>query len=93
MFYSTQILGRKGPLGIVWMAAHHERIHKQLVDSTSIPSTVDTLLDGDSAPLALRLSGQLLLGIVRIYARKVRCCASLSVRCSLCSATMLLRLA
>lgn len=25
MFYSTQILARKGPLGLVWMAAHMDR--------------------------------------------------------------------
>lgn len=73
MFYSTQILGRKGLLGIIWMASHMDKkITKQLVDSTSIPGTVDTVLNGDAGPLALRLSGQLLLGIVRIYARKVR---------------------
>lgn len=36
----------------------------------SIPGTVDVLLSPD-APLALRLTGQLLLGVVRIYAKKV----------------------
>ncbi len=25
MFYSTQILAKKGPLGLVWMAAHMDR--------------------------------------------------------------------
>ena len=25
MFYSTQILARKGPLGIVWLAAHMDK--------------------------------------------------------------------
>ncbi len=33
-------------------------------------ASVDTLLEPE-APLALRLSGQLLLGVVRIYERKV----------------------
>ncbi len=71
MFYSTQILARKGPLGIVWMAAHLERkLNKNQVYEASIPSTVDVLLSPD-APLALRLSGQLLLGVCRIYAKKV----------------------
>ncbi|MEW5305863.1 MAG: hypothetical protein WDW36_008378 [Sanguina aurantia] len=71
MFYSTQILARNGPLGLVWLAAHMERqLRKGQVADTSIPVTVDALLD-PNAPLALRLSGQLMLGVVRIYARKV----------------------
>ncbi len=36
----------------------------------SIPGTVDAMLNSE-APLALRLTGQLLLGVVRIYARKI----------------------
>ena len=36
----------------------------------SIPGTVEALLSPD-APLALRLTGQLLLGVVRIYSYKV----------------------
>jgi len=71
MFYSNQILARKGPLGLVWIAAHMDRqLKRQQINSTSIPASVDTLLDPE-VPLALRLSGQLLLGVVRIYARKV----------------------
>lgn len=71
MFYSNQILARKGPLGLVWIAAHLDRqLKRQQINSTSIPASVDTLLDSE-VPLALRLSGQLLLGVVRIYARKV----------------------
>jgi cohesin complex subunit SCC1 len=35
-----------------------------------IPGTVDALLHPE-APLALRLSGQLLLGVVRLFSRKV----------------------
>ena len=72
MFYSNQILARKGPLGLVWIAAHLDRqLKRQQINSTSIPASVDTLLDSE-VPLALRLSGQLLLGVVRIYDRKVR---------------------
>jgi cohesin complex subunit SCC1 len=71
MFYSNQILARKGPLGLVWIAAHMDgRLKRQQINSASIPASVDTLLDPE-VPLALRLSGQLLLGVVRIYARKV----------------------
>ena len=96
MFYSSQILARKGPLGLVWIAAHvdgqlkrnqvRERPHcareksnlpshsppppNLQVFEMSIPGTVEALLSPD-APLALRLTGQLLLGVVRIYAYKV----------------------
>jgi cohesin complex subunit SCC1 len=71
MFYSNQILARKGPLGLVWLAAHLDRqLKRQQVNAASIPASVDSLLDPE-VPLALRLSGQLLLGVVRIYARKV----------------------
>jgi cohesin complex subunit SCC1 len=88
MFYSNQILARKGPLGLVWIAAHMEgRLKRQQINSTSISASVDTLMDPE-VPLALRLSGQLLLGVVRIYARKVSskhsscCCMAYSSSCS-----------
>jgi hypothetical protein len=72
MFYSTQILAKKGPLGLVWIAAHLDgRLKRQQITSASIDDSVETLLHPE-APLALRLSGQLLLGVVRIYQRKVR---------------------
>ncbi|PNH12380.1 Sister chromatid cohesion 1 protein 3 [Tetrabaena socialis] len=71
MFYSSQILARKGPLGLMWMAAHMDRgLKRNQVAEASIPCTVDALLSPE-APLALRLSGQLLLGVCRVHARKV----------------------
>ncbi len=120
MFYSTQILAKKGPLGTVWIASHLDRrLKRSQVFETNLPNTVgtdplhvlcdfttlgtqapsilrnkkqkpavmfegisphspDTLLTfvpdnilNPEAPLALRLSGQLLLGVVKIYSRKV----------------------
>eukprot|EP00873_Tetraselmis_striata_P019210 jgi/Tetstr1/439474/TSEL_027906.t1 len=71
MFYSTQILAKKGPLGTIWIAAHLERrLKRHQVFETSITLSVDSIINPE-APLALRLSGQLLLGVVRIYSRKV----------------------
>ena len=58
------------------------------VTEASIPMTVDVLLNPE-APLALRLSGQLLLGLVRIYSRKVaylhqvRCCGPAGLNASI----------
>lgn len=37
---------------------------------TDINDSVEAIVDNNGAPLALRLSGQLLLGVVRIYSRK-----------------------
>ncbi|GLT26463.1 hypothetical protein SLA2020_015250 [Shorea laevis] len=72
MFYSQTFLARKGPLGTVWCAAHHlqHRLKKSHYTSTDIPSTVERIMYPD-IPIALRMSGHLLLGVVRIYSKKV----------------------
>ncbi|CAN6475815.1 unnamed protein product [Victoria cruziana] len=71
MFYSHFILARKGPLGTVWMAAHlQHKLRKSQVTETNISASVDSIMFPD-VPIALRLSGHLLLGVVRIYSRKV----------------------
>jgi cohesin complex subunit SCC1 len=72
MFYSQVILARKGPLGKIWLAAHYDKkLTKNQIFSTDITSSVQSVLN-PSAPLALRVSGHLMLGIVRIYSRKVK---------------------
>ncbi|KAI3910589.1 hypothetical protein MKW98_027871 [Papaver atlanticum] len=71
MFYSHQLLARKRPLGTVWMAAHLEkRLRRTHIDVTNIASTVDSIMFPE-APIALRLSAFLLLGVVRIYSKKL----------------------
>ncbi|KAH0865362.1 hypothetical protein HID58_082573 [Brassica napus] len=71
MFYSHVYLARKGPLGTVWAAAHlQQRLKKSHYTATNIPKTVDLIMFPE-APLALRLSGHLLLGVVRIYSKQV----------------------
>ncbi|XP_020530537.1 sister chromatid cohesion 1 protein 3 isoform X1 [Amborella trichopoda] len=71
MFYSHYILARKGPLGAVWMAAHlQHKLRKSQVAETNISSSVDSIMLSE-VPIALRLSGHLLLGVVRIYSKKV----------------------
>ncbi|KAJ1727067.1 sister chromatid cohesion protein 1 [Coemansia biformis] len=74
MFYAEAILSKKGPLAKVWLAAHLERkLTKAQLLQASIPSSVGAIISQDQGPpLALRLSGQLLLGVARIYARKAR---------------------
>ncbi|GAB4819090.1 hypothetical protein N2152v2_006136 [Parachlorella kessleri] len=71
MFYSTQILSKKGALGTIWIASHLEKkLKRSQIFETSIPASVDSIINTE-APLALRLSGQLLLGVVRVYFRKL----------------------
>jgi cohesin complex subunit SCC1 len=84
MFYSEIILSKKvpplrshilthqGPLAKVWLAAHERKLTKAQLLQTSITRSTQAIVEQDEAPLALRLSGQLLLGVVRIYSRKAR---------------------
>lgn len=71
MFYSEQLLRKDGPLAYVWLAANMERkLSRSQFLKTDITDSVEAIVDSNGAPLALRLSGQLLLGVVRIYSRK-----------------------
>ncbi|KAI3635793.1 hypothetical protein MIR68_006431 [Amoeboaphelidium protococcarum] len=73
MFYNDQILAKKGALAKVWLAAHlDKKLSKAQIYQTNIKDSVDDILEGDASIIALRLSGQLLLGVVRIYSRKTR---------------------
>ncbi|KAN0064898.1 sister chromatid cohesion protein 1 [Thecaphora frezii] len=73
MFYSEVILAKKGPLARVWLAAHMERkLSKTQFLQTSIEKSVSAIMGQEVVPMALRLSGQLLLGVVRIYSRKAK---------------------
>eukprot|EP00611_Tribonema_gayanum_P015113 TRINITY_DN2690_c0_g1_i2.p1 TRINITY_DN2690_c0_g1~~TRINITY_DN2690_c0_g1_i2.p1 ORF type:complete len:295 (-),score=88.62 TRINITY_DN2690_c0_g1_i2:172-1056(-) len=72
MFYSTTILSKKGPLGKIWLAAHYDKkLTKNQIYAMDITESVDSIVH-PNVPLALRVSGHLLLGVVRIYSRKVQ---------------------
>ncbi|KAK6890461.1 Cohesin subunit rad21 [Candida tropicalis] len=81
------IISRDGPLGHVWLAANYEKklSKHQLMNTNIIKSTeyiannpiitdvsVSQEPESNSNDITLRLSGQLLLGIVRIYSRKTK---------------------
>ncbi|KAF5370811.1 hypothetical protein D9758_001863 [Tetrapyrgos nigripes] len=69
----TDVLSRRGPLGKVWLAAHMERkLSKTQTLQTDIEESVDAIMDQEIEFMALRFSGQLLLGVVRIYSRKAK---------------------
>ncbi|KAI0503767.1 hypothetical protein KFK09_014710 [Dendrobium nobile] len=71
MFYSHTFLARKSPLGTIWIAAHLEhKIKRPQIEKINIPSYAIKIMMPD-VPIALRLSGHLLIGIVRIYSWKV----------------------
>lgn len=64
---------QRGPLARVWLAATLERkVTKQSLLSASIPQSVEAIVKIEMIPMALRLSGQLLLGVARIYSRKAK---------------------
>ncbi|TDL26250.1 hypothetical protein BD410DRAFT_764723 [Rickenella mellea] len=73
MFYSEAVLSRRGPLAKVWLAAHMERkLSKTQTLQTDIEESVGAIMGQEVEIMALRLSGQLLLGVVRIYSRKAK---------------------
>jgi cohesin complex subunit SCC1 len=73
MFYSDTLLSKTGPLARVWLASNMERkLTKKDCLSSNLESSIEVMVDQGSAPMALRLSGQLLLGVCRIYSRKTR---------------------
>ena len=73
MFYSETLLSKTGPLARVWLSANLERkLSKTHILQSNIETSVGAIVGQDQAPMALRLSGQLLLGVVRIYSRKAR---------------------
>ncbi|VEU19432.1 DEKNAAC100110 [Brettanomyces naardenensis] len=84
MFYSEQLLSKDGPLAYAWLAANLEKkLTKQQLLNASVTESARAIEDSSRAldisssqrevePMALRLSGQLLYGIVRIYSRKAK---------------------
>ncbi|XP_050535603.1 double-strand-break repair protein rad21 homolog [Daktulosphaira vitifoliae] len=72
MFYSHFSLSKKGPLARIWLAAHWDKkLTKAQVFETNIETSVDGILQ-PKVKMALRTSGHLLLGVVRIYSRKAK---------------------
>ncbi|KAF2366580.1 Rad21/Rec8-like protein C-terminal eukaryotic [Trinorchestia longiramus] len=72
MFYAQFVLAKKGPLARIWLAAHWDKkLTKAHVFETNIEKSVDGILQ-PKVKMALRTSGHLLLGVVRIYSRKAK---------------------
>ncbi|KAG6659686.1 sister chromatid cohesion 1 protein 2 isoform X1 [Carya illinoinensis] len=72
MFYSQCLLSGKGPLGAIWVAAYFfKKLKKAQVTQTDIPSSIDKILQDELDVVAYRVLAYLLLGVVRIYSKKV----------------------
>ncbi|KAM1525546.1 hypothetical protein ACFX10_010001 [Malus domestica] len=72
MFYSHQLLARKAPLGQIWKAATmHAKINRRKLDKLDLIKICEEILN-PSVPMALRLSGILMGGVVIVYERKVK---------------------
>ncbi|GAB5031658.1 double-strand-break repair protein rad21 [Nannochloropsis oceanica] len=73
MFYAQLILGKKGSLGKVWLAVHSEKkLNRNIIFSTDVTKSADRIANHKGEAMPLRVSGSLLLGVVRIYSHKVR---------------------
>lgn len=70
----TDLVSRQSPLAPVWLAANYDKklTKHQLLSANIVRSS--SLITHNETPgtINLRLSGQLLLGIVRIYSRKTK---------------------
>ncbi|CAH1773937.1 unnamed protein product, partial [Owenia fusiformis] len=72
MFYAHFVLSKKGPLARIWLAAHWDKkLTKAHVFETNVESSVEAIIE-PKVKMALRTSGHLLLGVVRIYSRKAK---------------------
>lgn len=71
MFFSTYVLTKKGDLAKIWLAAHWERkLTAKEVSLIDLKHAIVSIIK-PTVPIALRTCGELMLGVVRIYAIKV----------------------
>ncbi len=90
MFYSEFVLAKKSPLGNVWLAAHwSKKLTHAMIARSDVVEACNFIIH-PTAPLALRTSGHLLLGVVRIHDSKQKAlmadCSSALVKIKVCFA-------
>ncbi|KAL5537383.1 hypothetical protein UlMin_043564 [Ulmus minor] len=72
MFSSQGFLTKKGPFGAIRVAAYFfKKLKKAQVLETDISSSVDKILLDEMLVVTYRVLGYLLLGVVRVYSKKV----------------------
>ncbi|XP_070277566.1 double-strand-break repair protein rad21-like protein 1 isoform X2 [Myotis yumanensis] len=72
MFYTHVLMSKRGPLAKIWLAAHWEKkLTKAHVSECNLEIIIEKIIS-PKVKIALRTSGHLLLGVVRIYNRKAK---------------------
>mmetsp|Transcript_4466 Transcript_4466/g.11359 ORF Transcript_4466/g.11359 Transcript_4466/m.11359 type:complete len:622 (+) Transcript_4466:43-1908(+) len=72
MFYHEYVLAKRGTLGNVWLAAHWEKkLSRSAIAKHDVVNSCMSIIK-PVTPLALRTSGHLLLGVVRIHDGKAK---------------------
>eukprot|EP00899_Mesostigma_viride_P021334 jgi/Mesvir1/29201/Mv08095-RA.1 len=73
MFYSADLLAKKSPLGKLWIAAtlKSNKLNRKNVASVNLVKTAEMLKE-PPVPLALRLSGILMGGLVVVFKEQMR---------------------
>ncbi|XP_008580969.1 PREDICTED: double-strand-break repair protein rad21-like protein 1 isoform X1 [Galeopterus variegatus] len=72
MFYSHVLMCKRGPLAKIWLAAHWEKkLKKAHIFECNLEISIKKIIS-PKVKIALRTSGHLLLGVVRIYKRKAK---------------------
>ncbi|KAH6887963.1 Rec8 like protein-domain-containing protein [Thelonectria olida] len=75
MFYSPQILGdSKSGVSTIWLFAtvgktNHRQLTRKAIQKVDVPQACKTIID-PGAPLALRLQGNLLYGVSRVFSQQ-----------------------
>ncbi|XP_025068015.1 double-strand-break repair protein rad21-like protein 1 [Alligator sinensis] len=72
MFYMHLLVNKRGPLAKIWLAAHWEKkLTRAHIFECNLEMTIEKIVS-PKVRIALRTSGHLLLGVVRIYHRKTK---------------------
>ncbi|KFV05814.1 Double-strand-break repair protein rad21-like 1, partial [Tauraco erythrolophus] len=72
MFDMHLLVNKRGPLAKIWLAAHWEKkLTKAHIFECNLETSVEKIIS-PKFTIALRTSGHLLLGVVRIYHRKAK---------------------
>ncbi|XP_074898356.1 double-strand-break repair protein rad21-like protein 1 [Buteo buteo] len=72
MFYMHLLINKRGPLAKIWLAAHwQKKLTKAHIFECNLETTIEKIIS-PKFTIALRTSGHLLLGVVRIYHRKAK---------------------
>ncbi|XP_018411884.1 PREDICTED: double-strand-break repair protein rad21-like protein 1 [Nanorana parkeri] len=72
MFYTHVLLDKHGILAKIWIAAHwHKKLTKSNIFECNLEMAIKNIVSAKMV-MSLRISGHLLLGVVRVYNRKTK---------------------